>query len=112
MSEVLRVPHDFGPDRIVRNVLVVGFHHKKGSMVDYAHPPLGGADGTDVPEPWRHMPSLAIPDGAHNFEWDIVYFHLPSVDEPGKTLFCISCYRQINAEVCLFAAFYASYITV
>ncbi|CAG0922280.1 unnamed protein product [Notodromas monacha] len=86
-------------NRVIQHVLVVGFHHKKGAVVEYAFPPLSkNSDIIEVPELWRHMPSLAIPDGAHNFEWDIIYFHLPSLEEPGKALFCISCYRQIQAQ--------------
>jgi len=40
-----------------------------------------------------------MPDGSHNFVEDTVYFHLPSITEPGKTVFGVSSYRQIEAKV-------------
>ncbi|XP_064456810.1 late secretory pathway protein AVL9 homolog [Ornithodoros turicata] len=78
----------------VLHVVVVGFHHIRGYQLEYAYPPL--AD--ELPEAWKHLPSLALPDGAHNYEEDTVYFHLPGLDNPKNTIFGISCYRQINAE--------------
>lgn len=42
-----------------------------------------------------------MPDGSHNFVEDTVYFHLPSITEPGKTVFGVSSYRQIEAKVYL-----------
>ena len=84
------------------HVLVVGFHHKKGCQVEYAYPPLLGPDGdhhsSELPSQWRQLPSLALPDGSHNFDADTVYFHLPALDNPRKTVFGISCYRQIDAD--------------
>merc|ERR1719402_1272094 len=44
------------------------------------------------------LPSLALPDGSHNWSDDTVYFHLPALHDPRKTVFGISCYRQIDAE--------------
>lgn len=55
-------------------------------------------DSQELPEPWKHLPSLALPDGAHNYEEDTIYFHLPALDNPKQSIFGISCYRQINAE--------------
>lgn len=52
-----------------------------------------------VPEQWEYLPSLAIPDGAHNYRSDIVYFHLPSLENPKRTLFAVACYRQIPTKV-------------
>ncbi len=86
----------------VLHVLVVGFHHKKGCQVEYAHPPLLAPDGDphspELPSQWKHLPSLALPDGSHNFLEDTAYFHLPALDNPRKTVFGISCYRQIAAD--------------
>lgn len=88
-------------NRIILHVVVIGFHHKKGCQVDYAYPPFqtGDAiDNTECPEEWKQLPSLALPDGSHNYEKDTTYFHMPSRDNPSKTVYGISCYRQINAE--------------
>ncbi len=52
----------------------------------------------ELPSQWKHLPSLALPDGSHNFSADTVYFHLPALDNPRKTVFGISCYRQIDAS--------------
>lgn len=48
---------------------------------------------------WKNLPSLAMPDGSHNFVEDTVYFHLPSITQPGKTVYGVSSYRQIEAKV-------------
>ncbi|CAN7997380.1 unnamed protein product [Ixodes hexagonus] len=85
----------------ILHVVVVGFHHIKGYQLEYAYPPLvegGTPDSQELPEPWKHLPSLALPDGAHNYEEDTIYFHLPALDNPKQSIFGISCYRQINAE--------------
>ena len=57
----------------VLHVLVIGFHHKKGCQVEYSWPPLipeGGSKSSNLPAQWKHLPSLALPDGAHNFDAD------------------------------------------
>lgn len=39
-------------------------------QVEYSYPPLivgNAVDSTDCPEEWKHLPSLALPDGAHNY---------------------------------------------
>lgn len=47
-------------------VLVIGFHHKKGTSVEYVYPEL--ATGLDLPPAWTCIPPTALPDGAHNFD--------------------------------------------
>ena len=57
----------------VLHVLVVGFHHKKGCQVEYATPPLiqgQEARSPELPSQWKHLPSLALPDGSHNYDAD------------------------------------------
>lgn len=44
------------------------------------------------------MPFLALPDGAHNYQEDTVFFHLPPRNGNGATIYGISCYRQIEAK--------------
>lgn len=51
-----------------------------------------------LPQEWRNLPSLALPDGAHNFQDDTIYFHLPSLLDPRLTVFGVSCYRQIATD--------------
>ena len=56
----------------------------------------------DMPEDWRRLlPSLALPDGAHHWSNDAVFFTLPSRDvttSSSTTVFGISCCRQIDAK--------------
>ncbi|XP_064613767.1 late secretory pathway protein AVL9 homolog [Liolophura sinensis] len=85
----------------VLHVVVVGFHHKKGCQVEYSYPPLipgGAVDSHDTPDEWRHLPSLALPDGAHNYIKDTIYFHLPARDGKQETIYGVSCYRQMDAK--------------
>ncbi|KAA8580530.1 hypothetical protein FQN60_013488 [Etheostoma spectabile] len=73
----------------VLHIVVVGFHHKKGCQ---------GHDSNLLPEEWRYLPFLALPDGAHNYQEDTVYFHLPPLNEDMKCVYGVSCYRQIEAK--------------
>ncbi|XP_030846183.1 late secretory pathway protein AVL9 homolog [Strongylocentrotus purpuratus] len=85
----------------ILHVVVVGFHHKRGCQVDFSYPPLiegQPEDSHDVPSEWKHLPFLALPDGAHNFEDDTIYFHLPGRGECKSTIYGVSCYRQIKAQ--------------
>ena len=47
-------------------VLIIGFHHKLGTTVEYVYPEL--ETGLDLPPQWSYIPPTALPDGAHNFE--------------------------------------------
>ncbi|CAI2348055.1 unnamed protein product [Caenorhabditis sp. 36 PRJEB53466] len=82
----------------ILNVVVVSFHHKRGCEVEYSHPKLDGAGEAGLPDEWHLLPSLALPDGVHNCQKDTIFFLLPSREEPGKCVFGISCYRQIDAN--------------
>lgn len=89
----------------ILNVFVVGFHHKKGCQIEYSYPSIkktvdkqNDTISPDLPDAWKTLPSLALPDGAHNYERDIIYFNLPDPEDPSLTVFGISCYRQIPAE--------------
>ncbi|KAF7729984.1 late secretory pathway protein avl9 [Apophysomyces ossiformis] len=103
---------DQNQDQQIAAVLVVGFHHACGPIVEFCIPPLprqpnsSVADQTmleklELPEEWSFLPFLALPDGAHQKDEDLAYFHLPPV--PGwsvakSTLFGISCNRQIASK--------------
>ncbi|XP_077978244.1 late secretory pathway protein AVL9 homolog [Glandiceps talaboti] len=85
----------------VLHVVVVGFHHKRGCQVDFSYPPLiegHSLDSHDVPEQWKYLPFLALPDGAHNYTEDTVYFHLPDKDNLNQTIYGVSCFRQIESK--------------
>ncbi|XP_068092681.1 late secretory pathway protein AVL9 homolog [Hyperolius riggenbachi] len=85
----------------VLHIVVVGFHHKKGCQVEFSYPPLipeKGHDSNILPEEWKYLPFLALPDGAHNFQEDTVFFHLPPRSGERKTVYGVSCYRQIEAK--------------
>ncbi|XP_057680165.1 late secretory pathway protein AVL9 homolog [Corythoichthys intestinalis] len=85
----------------VLHIVVVGFHHKKGCQVEFSYPPLMPQEGHDsnmLPEEWKYLPFLALPDGAHNFQEDTVYFHLPPLGGDNKCVYGVSCYRQIEAK--------------
>uniref|UniRef100_A0A914W3S0 UDENN domain-containing protein n=1 Tax=Plectus sambesii TaxID=2011161 RepID=A0A914W3S0_9BILA len=88
-------------ESLILHVLVVGFHHKKGCQIEYCYPPLGAEGATvadvDIPEEWHNLPSLALPDGAHNVEKDTVFFLLPDRNEPNRSIYGVSCYRQMAA---------------
>ncbi|OXB54694.1 hypothetical protein ASZ78_015939 [Callipepla squamata] len=85
----------------VLHIVVVGFHHKKGCQVEFSYPPLipgGGHDSHGLPEEWKYLPFLALPDGAHNYQEDTVFFHLPPRCGDRTTVYGVSCYRQIEAK--------------
>lgn len=81
----------------VLHLLVVGFHHTKGSIIEYAYPELS----TGNKEEWTDLVHLCIPDGAHNNDQDTVYFTLPSRDRDTtstKILYGVACYRQTATD--------------
>ncbi|TNN09311.1 Late secretory pathway protein AVL9 isoform 1, partial [Schistosoma japonicum] len=83
----------------ILNLILIGFHHRKGSVVELVYPslPVDTTDTCQLPHPWRHLPSLAIADGAHNYTKDCTYFSLPSIEKKGDTVFGVACYRQADS---------------
>lgn len=99
--------------------------------MEFSYPPLMPDEGHDsnlLPEEWKYLPFVALPDGAHNFQegkamprplrggaipsqilmiltcvlfclTDTVFFHLPPLSEDMKCVYGVSCYRQIEAKV-------------
>ncbi|XP_018596725.2 late secretory pathway protein AVL9 homolog isoform X1 [Scleropages formosus] len=70
-------------------------------QVEFSYPPLvpeEGHDSSSLPEEWKYLPFLALPDGAHNYQEDSVYFHLPPLTGDMKCVYGVSCYRQIEAK--------------
>ncbi|CAH8468393.1 unnamed protein product [Heterobilharzia americana] len=83
----------------VLHLILVGFHHRKGS-VELIYPPIANEtfqEKSQLPHSWRHLPSLAIADGAHNYAKDCTYFTLPSSEKKDETVFGVACYRQANS---------------
>ncbi|KAF9206914.1 late secretory pathway protein avl9 [Haplosporangium sp. Z 27] len=89
---------------VILHIIVVGFHHAHGPIVEYAFPPFPGQTERtvltrlEVPEEWSLLPFLALPDGSHQSDEDFTYFHLPPIkgrEDTTATLFGISCNRQI-----------------
>ena len=96
------------------HILVVGFHHQKGSTVEFAYPPLQEQRQqhqdddeerpdhvtqsltSSLPPEWRHLPHLALPDGSHNYEKDSVYFTLPAPS--AGWVHGVACCRQIPTQ--------------
>ncbi|KAF2154078.1 hypothetical protein K461DRAFT_254242 [Myriangium duriaei CBS 260.36] len=78
-------------------VSVVDFHHARGPEVEKW---FGVPDGTDPAEDndWTLLPFLALSDGAHLSIEDFSYFTLVHKSEPPRSLFGISCTRQIDAS--------------
>lgn len=82
----------------VLNIIVVGFHHKKGCQVEHCYPELVPGHPSELPAAWRHLPALALPDGSHNYLSDTIFFNLPGLTEPAHTVYGVSCFRQIPVE--------------
>ncbi len=56
-------------------------------------PSAGGLRGDwgQLPEEWKFLPFMAMPEGAHDLNHDVVFFTLqPNVH-------CVSCFRQVDA---------------
>ena len=62
-------------DSLIAALLVVGFHHAYGPIVEFCVPPLPktkeqeALEKLDLPEEWSFLPFLALPGNTH-----IAYF--------------------------------------
>uniref|UniRef100_A0A8C5RM85 UDENN domain-containing protein n=1 Tax=Laticauda laticaudata TaxID=8630 RepID=A0A8C5RM85_LATLA len=69
--------------------------------IEFSYPSLitgESHDSNSLPEEWKYLPFLALPDGAHNYQEDTVFFHLPPRSGDRSTIYGVSCYRQIEAK--------------
>ena len=95
----------------VFHILVVGFHHQKGCILEYIYPPLSTTQTvqdpsasltSQLPPEWRHLPHLALPDGCHNYEQDASFFVLGSTqaDESStpRAVYGVACCRQVDSK--------------
>lgn len=82
------------------NAMLFYMHTK----VEFSYPPLmpDNENAADCPTGWKYLPTLALPDGSHNFVDDSVFFNLPSLVDPNESVYGVSCYRQIPVEVFIF----------
>lgn len=67
--------------------------------MEFSYPELVPGHPNECPPGWKYLPTLALPDGSHNYDDDTVFFHLPSLTKPQQTIYGISCFRQIPVEV-------------
>lgn len=79
---------------IVEGIVVVGFHHSKGSVVEFVHP-----KDFDV-SVYKYLVHQALPDGAHNVNSGTVCFVLQSTESTssGSDRFVVSCFRQMSTD--------------
>ena len=90
-------------DTPILQVLVIGFHHQKGSTIEFALPPLNrfffssSTNPLSLPPQWKPLPHIALPDGCHNYTEGHVMFSLPSITSDDN-IYGVSCYRQIRAD--------------
>lgn len=89
----------------VLHILVIGFHHQKGCVVEYIYPPLltsakESSLTSTLPLEWRHLPHLALPDGCHNYEEDASFFVLRAHEGLTNTqvVYGVACCRQIDSN--------------
>lgn len=90
----------------ILHILVVGFHHHKGSIVEYSHPCLFPAEekgehslsSSVASSSWKHLPHLALPDGCHNYENESVYFTLPDLSVGSGCVYGVACCRQMESR--------------
>lgn len=79
-------------DRIVKHIMVIGFHHKHGYQVDYCYPPLNPNEPVfstpnkpiSLPSCWKTLPLICLPDGSHNYDSDTIYFTMPDNVQPSS----------------------------
>ncbi|KAI9807662.1 MAG: hypothetical protein M1825_005603 [Sarcosagium campestre] len=87
-------------NRFTPLVTIVGFHHARGPEVEAW---FGAEDGHDpaADNEWPLLPFMALSDGAHATTEDFAYFtlrHEATETEPAKSVFGISCTRQMDAN--------------
>lgn len=89
----LSLPHK----EAILAVALVGFHHSKGSLLEFTHPQTGDLSS------FKHLIHQALPDGAHNVGAGSVCFVVHPVaseedESPPSNCLVVSCFRQISTE--------------
>ena len=75
-------------------MLVIGFDHKIGSIVEFVYPPPTEGDLDE--EVLKSLTFLGLPDGSHSVDEDYSFFITP--DGKGQLFYCVSCYWQIKSS--------------
>ena len=86
------------PGQTVNWVMVVGFHHKIGSQIEYMYPSIESDTAQELsPRILELIPFLALPDASHIVTSDYSFFILR--DEEQRFLFYgVTCFRQISSD--------------
>ncbi|KAI4716546.1 hypothetical protein E4T48_07225 [Aureobasidium sp. EXF-10727] len=81
-------------------VAVVDFHHQRQSSGPEVERWVGVDQGYDpaIANDWQLLPFLALSDGAHAATEDFSYFTLVLKSTPERSLFGISCTRQLDSR--------------
>lgn len=58
-------------------IFAVGFHHKRGSEIEYCYPEVKNFTD-DVENIINIVTSYALPDAVHNADEDYLYFNFPA----------------------------------
>eukprot|EP00826_Nyctotherus_ovalis_P018269 TRINITY_DN1544_c0_g3_i3.p1 TRINITY_DN1544_c0_g3~~TRINITY_DN1544_c0_g3_i3.p1 ORF type:complete len:212 (+),score=8.11 TRINITY_DN1544_c0_g3_i3:80-715(+) len=77
---------------------IVGFDHKKGSVMEYVYPefnPSSAEEQKDFGEFLNRLTFLAIPDAAHFLEED---YALLTLNLQSCVYYGVTCFRQVDAE--------------
>ncbi len=83
--------------KTIEFIVMVGFHHKVGSQVEFIYPPLSeDLEGNMSANFLKKLPELALPDGSHATEAGYVNF---IVRDERNLYHCVSCYRQMPASM-------------
>lgn len=87
------------------HVLVVGFDHAEGNVLDFVHPVFPGtpASAPRLPTEWRNLAFQALPDGVHKSSTGGVepppfFFALPALSTGGSPLYATACHRQVSTK--------------
>ena len=90
-SQFTEEPHHH--TKAIEYLIVIGFDHKIGSIVEFVYPEPQEALNDEV---YKSLTFLGLPDGSHSVDSDYSFFITP--DGNGKLFYCVSCYRQIKSS--------------
>lgn len=74
-------------------VFAVGFHHKRGSEIEYCYPAMHTF--TDDPDTLINKVTVyALPDAVHNTDEDYLYFNFKGrVHQQHQILYGVTCFK-------------------
>ena len=77
----------------MQHILLVGFHHKVGSQIEYIYPIMTNETKEEEAlsaELFKSIPLIALPDGSHMYEKGHISFLM---EEKGEVRHMVSCFR-------------------